>query len=130
MPWSKTKDPNLSVVGEPEKKVDFGPRINRSAHKIPTVLNENEKPSNTLVNNSYPSASWKMAYNDLEEKLKVVERERDEWKVKCESVSLGAGENLGDMLVEIELETLRDEVGRLRALLGSMSENAKSDIEK
>lgn len=130
MPWSKPKDPNLSVVGETEKKVDFGPRINRSAHKIPTVLNENEKPSNTLGNNSYASASSKIAYNDMEEKLKVVERERDDWKLRCESVSLRAQENLGDMLVEIELETLRDEVGRLRALLGSMSENAKSDVEK
>lgn len=63
------------------------------------------------------SSNLLMKLDIANNKIAELERDRDEWKRKAESAILAQSEgNLGDMLVEIELETLRDEVDRLRSL--------------
>lgn len=64
------------------------------------------------------------AHSSLSMKLDIangriaqLERERDEWKTKAEAAIANSEQSLGDMLTEIELETLRDEISRLRGML-------------
>lgn len=64
------------------------------------------------------------AHSSLSMKLDIangriaqLEKERDEWKTKAEAAIANSEQSLGYMLTEIELETLRDEILRLRGML-------------
>jgi hypothetical protein len=61
-------------------------------------------------------------------RISQLERERDEWKGRAEAAMAHSEQSLGDMLSEIELETLRDEISRLRGLL--VESNKPVDITK
>lgn len=128
MLWSKPKRENEDDPSLQEKRVDFGPRVTRSIPKIGAGMKENENTANITRSTNNSTSSFSSA--EISERLKEVEKDRDQWKLKAESAALGVMENLSDMVVEVELETLREEVARLRALISSMSERTKTDAEK
>ncbi len=129
------------------KKVDFGPRIKFS--KPPPVAEPKEVLKSSNVADHSPSSrgsvvpvrrgsldastidqvtsSLLMKLDIANSKIAELEKDRDEWRRRAESDDSSG--NLGDMLVEIELETLRDEVERLRSLFNDgTKKNENSEI--
>jgi hypothetical protein len=122
-----------------ERKFPFGPRIKmKPPQRKGSPLKElNVVDSKAHVENGYSdsggivstSKSLKSAVNHssnedgptdlntLKRQVSVLTRERDEWKAKAETAIIQSELSLGDMLVEIEMETLREEVKRLTDLL-------------
>ena len=66
---------------------------------------------------------WDGSNTDLIERLAAVEKERDEWKMRAEDALTELSEGaLGDLMNNIELESLREEVARLRRGTDSQSQ--------
>jgi len=122
-----------------QKKVDFGPRI-KFSKPVSQETKENLTPLNKVSQAAPPTrrgsvdASSEQASSSLAMKLDIANsriaqlgKERDEWKQRAETAIANSEGSLGDMLVEIELETLRDEVTRLRSQ-GSQKMNESSEL--
>lgn len=121
--------------------MDFGPRVKfskpqsslESKENVPAVSNiavapvkgtgastprrGSIDPSGEQVNSSLA-----MKLDIANSRIAQVEKERDEWRQRAEHALEHSEGNLGDMLVEIELETLREEVSRLRSKEGASNE--------
>ena len=112
-----------------QKKVDFGPRVKfskpvaqeskenlagSSVNRVSTVTQAPRRGSVDLTAEQTTS-SLAMKLDIANSRIAQLERERDEWKQRAEAAIANSEGSLGDMLVEIELETLREEVSRLRA---------------
>ena len=128
----------------PEKKFDFGPRIKmRPPQRIGEPLRDrnlpmdssstgNASPKERLFDYAVTSSNNPIAHSmseigsvtetsNLLRRIAALEKERDEWKFKAEAAIAQSELSLGDMLVEIELESLREEVKRLTDLLATNS---------
>ena len=134
-----------------EKKFNFGPRIKmRPPQRIgqplqdrnllgPHTSQDLRKPEQSATFDSRSTtdppheikavSSSDPIVSDLQRHIIRLERERDEWRLKAESAIAQSELSLGDMLVEIELETLREEVKRLTSLTvtDSTVEQSNSD---
>ena len=123
-----------------EKKFLFGPRIKMkppqckggpltdrnialSSSLVENVYSEKDialhtsKSPRTTTNNSTNGDALTLDLCTLKHHIALLEKDRDEWKAKAEAAIVQSEYSLGDMLVEIEMESLREEVKRLTELL-------------
>ena len=136
----------------PEKKFDFGPRIKmKPPQRIGEPLSDRNVAAATglgvmvhhkerLADYAVPSSNHQIAHsmseigpgqnvNDLVRRIAQLEKERDEWKLKAEAAIAQSELSLGDMLVEIELESLREEVKRLTDILATKTGTAVTSTD-
>ena len=112
--------------------------LNVKAPQVADITPTSKSVQSIKLRDDFPNKenSHQTNYLDLQarlilsdNRLHALESERDEWKQRAETAMAQSEGSLGDMLVEIELESLREEVARLRSLTASNQKEIDAEQE-
>ena len=126
-PVVKGSKPDLALPADPASDTSPTARVAQSpvAKTAPSYMPKSgytEPPRCTDQHH----ASLIMKLDISSNRITQLEKERDEWKAKAAAALIASEGSLGDMLTEIEIETLREEVSRLRSLAAASEGSAKT----